>query len=114
MAQNNRQKGNLGEAMAAAFLEEKGYNIVKRNYNKRSGEIDIIAENEKYLVFAEVKYRKSLKNGYPREAVDYKKQEKIRSTALLYLAEVGKADKAIRFDVIEIIDDKIEHIENAF
>lgn len=114
MAQNNRQKGNIGENMAVAFLEEKGYNIIQRNFYKKSGEIDIIAENDSFLIFAEVKYRKNLKKGYPREAVDFRKQEKIRNTALLFMAELGRIEKAIRFDVIEIIDDKIEHIENAF
>lgn len=114
MAQNNRQKGNIGENMAVAFLEEKGYNIIQRNFYKKSGEIDIIAENDSFLIFVEVKYRKNLKNGYPREAVDFRKQEKIRNTALLFMSELGKIEKAIRFDVIEIIDDKIEHIENAF
>ncbi len=110
---NNRLKGKAGEDMAAMFLEKNGYFIVKRNYSIRSAEIDIIAENKDYLVFVEVKFRSNIKNGYPRESVDNRKQKKIRSAALAYISE-NDTDKNIRFDVIEIINDKIEHIENAF
>lgn len=114
MAQNSRQKGMTGEDKAVLFLEKNGYNIVKRNYTCRFGEIDIIAENKDFLVFVEVKFRKNIKSGYPREAVNYKKQSKIKTTALSYISENNILERAMRFDVIEIIDNKIEHIENAF
>lgn len=114
MAQNNRMIGKAGEDTAVLFLSEKGYNIIKRNYAHRFGEIDIIAKNNEYLVFVEVKYRKNIKNGYPREAVNSKKQEKIRNTALAYISENNISDIAMRFDVIEILGGQIEHIENAF
>lgn len=114
MAQNNKEKGRMGEDIAAAFLEERGYHILCRNYSRRFGEIDIIAENDSFLVFVEVKYRKSIKAGYPREAVGFAKQSKIRNTALAYISEKGITDRAMRFDVVEIINNRAQHIENAF
>ena len=68
-------------------------------------------------MFAEVKLRKGLTMGYPREAVGYAKQNKLRKTALSYLSFHNIADADIRFDVVEIIcaeDTVVEHIENAF
>jgi putative endonuclease len=69
--------GKSGEDRVAAFLRSKGYKIVKRNYQCRVGEIDIIAERREYIVFVEVKTRKagSLVSG--EEAVNFKKQERI-------------------------------------
>lgn len=114
MAQNNRQKGKMGEDIAADFLEKNGYNIIIRNYAHRFGEIDIIAEKDGFIVFIEVKYRKSLKNGSPREAVGFRKQQKIRQTALAYISENNITDRAMRFDVIEVTEEKTEQLENAF
>ena len=112
--------GKFGEDTAAEYLRKKGYKIVRRNFSCRSGEIDIIAENENFLVFAEVKLRKNDRYGEAREFVNYTKQQKIIRTASLYLSRY-ETEKQPRFDVIEVYAPngisspvKINHLENAF
>ena len=60
---------------------DQGYHIIQRNYHSRYGEIDLIAEDEEYLIFVEVKLRSSVSHGLPEEAVTPGKQEKLRLTA---------------------------------
>ncbi len=67
-----------------------------------------------YIIFVEVKYRNTLEKGYPREAVNTFKQNQIKRTAQVYLMSKGIESANIRFDVIEIIGKKAEHIKNAF
>lgn len=108
-------KGMIGEEQAIKFLKKKKYKILERNYKNKVGEIDIIALDKKTLVFVEVKERETLAFGRPSEAVDERKQHKIRKTSTLYLIENDLYEKCeIRFDVIEILGDQISHIENAF
>ena len=76
--------------------------------------MDIVARDKEYLVFVEVKYRKTAKKGYPLEAVSMQKQKRISKTALYYMAERGLNYLPVRFDVIGILGDDIEHIQNAF
>lgn len=117
---NIGESGKFGEDKAAEYLRKKGYKIVKRNFSCRMGEIDIIAENDEYLVFAEVKLRKNDRYGEAREFVNYSKQQKIIRTASLYLSRY-ETDKQPRFDVIEVYAPggiftpvTINHLENAF
>lgn len=112
---NKRTVGSRYEEEAAAFLQEQGFQILEKNYRDRYGEIDIIAREGRYLVFVEVKYRSSLKNGYPEEAVDYRKQAKIRHAAQYYLYEkhVGEGVPC-RFDVVSIRGKEIRLIRDAF
>lgn len=110
--------GEFGERKAKWYLRRKFYKIVATNFHSRFGEIDIIAENRKYLVFVEVKQRNSNSIAEPREFVDYSKQKKIIATAEYYLAK-NPTKKQPRFDVIEIISDNnkiksIKCLENAF
>lgn len=72
----NRPTGRLGEDYAVSLLEQKGYQIIERNYHSRYGEIDIIAQNGKYIVFAEVKTRDENYQVSPLEAVTPGKQKK--------------------------------------
>lgn len=111
--QSNHNRGMGGEMLACSYLEDKGYIILERNYEACGAEIDIIALQENYVVFIEVKYRKNISAGYPREAVTVYKQKKIKKAALCYIAQ-KQLDCDFRFDVIEIIGDAAEHIENAF
>jgi putative endonuclease len=95
------------------------YEIICRNYRCKSGEIDIIAKKDGYIVFVEVKYRKNTSKGLPREAVTPYKQAKIRRTAENFIMEKDIKNTDFRFDVIEIVDGgifrkEIEHIKNAF
>lgn len=113
--------GTWGESLSARYLEKKRYKIIAMNYRCRMGEIDLIAENRQYLVFVEVKLRKSAKFAYAREFVDLRKQERIKTTAMLYLSQ-NETEKQPRFDVIEIYapegmetkHPKIIHLEDAF
>ena len=117
----NNISGAWGEALAAQFLQKKHYKIVATNYRCRFGEIDIVAANRKYLLFVEVKLRKSAKFAQAAEFVDSFKQERLRTTAELYLSE-NPTELQPRFDVIEIyapegINTKkpvINHLEDAF
>ena len=116
-----REAGDRGEAMAAEYLRENGYEILASQFRCRFGEIDIIAENREYLVFAEVKLRKSAYFGAAREFVDARKQEKLRATASMWL-EKHETSLQPRFDVIEIYAPdgmqtkcpQIRQIEDAF
>lgn len=114
MAENKRETGRRYEQIAAAFLEQQGYQILEKNYQNRYGEIDLIARQREVLVFVEVKYRKTLKNGYPEEAIGWKKQQRIRHTAQHYLYTHGLSDIPCRFDVVSILGDRIRLIQQAF
>ena len=83
-------------------------------YRIRTGEIDLIARDGRYLVFAEVKYRKNLQMGDPLEAVDLRKQQQIYRTAIYYLHQKKWENVPCRFDVIGITGTQICHIRNAF
>ena len=117
----NNLAGAWGEAVAAEYLTKKKYRIVATGYRSRFGEIDLIAENRKYLVFVEVKLRKSGCFAAAREFVDFRKQNRLRTTAEIYLAE-NPTDLQPRFDVIEVYAPEgihtkkpdIIHLEDAF
>ncbi len=115
---NNREKGKLGEEIAVAYLIENGYSILCTNFSSRGKEIDIIAKKSSALIFVEVKLRKSLKFGYPREAVTFAKQNNIKQAANYYIYKNGIVDCDFQFDIIEILDTKterkLEHIKDAF
>lgn len=114
MKELNRVKGISGESEACQYLKGKKYIIEKVNYTTGIGEIDIIAKQGKTIVFIEVKKRETLSYGRPSEAVNQRKQDKIRKVAQLYLIKNKLSSSSLRFDVIEIIGDNINHIENAF
>lgn len=113
---NNRIKGRSGEDIAVNYLKSKGYRIIERNFTTDVGEIDIIAAEDGYLVFVEVKERFSDKFGYAADAVGLRKQNKISQVASQYIRKYRMFDAAVRFDVIEVYyeDKRIEHIVNAF
>lgn len=111
---NKRQLGFQYESMAAEYLITQGYEIMCQNFYSKFGEIDIIARDHEYIVFIEVKYRKTKQYGYPREAVTYKKRRHIlRAAEYFLLTQVGM-EQACRFDVIEILDNQLNHLVAAF
>lgn len=120
MARNNLT-GAWGEALAAEYLRKKKFQLLACGYRCRFGEIDLIAKNRKFLVFVEVKLRKSDQFAMAREFVDLKKQQRIRTTAEMYLSQYPTTLQP-RFDVIEIyapegVETKnpvIHHLEDAF
>lgn len=114
--------GNLGEDLVAEYLRQNGYIIVKRNWRDRFGEIDVIAEKDAHIIFVEVKTRTdgALVSGF--EAVDRKKAENIRKTALLFLKRLHR-ELIPRFDVAEVtvyirkdnkVGYKLNYIKSAF
>lgn len=112
--------GDRGEAEVARHLRGKGYALLGSQWRCRFGEIDLIAQDQRGTVcFVEVKLRSNLSVGLPREFVDARKQEKLRTAASLYLS-THDLDTPARFDVAEVYTDengrllKLEYIENAF
>ena len=118
---NTTLTGAWGEERALRYLEKKHYKLVAMNYRTRFGEIDLIVRNRTYLVFVEVKLRRSDRFARAAEYVDFRKQERLRATASLWLSEHETALQP-RFDVIEIYapqgietrDPEIVHWEDAF
>jgi len=115
---SNYEAGMIGQQAAERFLLSKGYKILDRNYSNNTGEIDLIAIDGRFTVFVEVKLRRGLSYGYPREAVSSAKQKRIIRTAQSYIASYGLTDSDIRFDVVEVLKQHgvlyASHIENAF
>ena len=117
---DNINIGKYGEGLACKYLESKGYKIKERNYRTFLGEIDIVCEYKKNIIFVEVKTRRSDKFGYPEEAINFIKQRKIIKNALCYLSKYHLWGENCCFDVVlvRISKDKdiksIKHIRNAF
>lgn len=117
----NNLAGAWGEALAARYLEKKRYKLVAANYRSRFGEIDLIVKDRKFLIFVEVKLRKSDRFAEAFEYVDFHKQNRLRTTAEIYLSQ-NPTDLQPRFDVIEIyapegvdtLKPVIRHMEDAF
>lgn len=112
--------GNLGEQIAVNLLQQKGYTIIDQNVKVNAKEIDIIAANEEFIVFCEVKTRTSTFNGYPEQAVDEEKKRNITFAANIYI-KCHHEERKPRFDVIGILLDpktkeviELNHIEDAF
>lgn len=95
-------RGKTGEDAVCEYLEKHNYKIIKRNYRKRCGEIDIVAENDEYIAFVEVKTRKFNSMASGGEAITPTKKRRIVQTADLYLTEFG-FDKQPRFDFADVV-----------
>jgi len=116
---NQRELGKWGEGKAKEYLMGKGYRILQENYKCKAGEIDLIGSHGGYLVFIEVKTRRSTSYGLPVEAVDHRKQQKYIKTALNYIKEKRMLNTNYRFDIVEVRigrdgSTSINHIVNAF
>lgn len=112
-----RKIGEKGEALAALFLTESGYEILEKNWRTGHKEIDLICRQNEFYIFVEVKTRINLQQGMPEESVSASKINSVTEAARVYLYD--KVYKDIRFDVISIIfkaDDTYEllHIRDAF
>jgi putative endonuclease len=117
-ADPKQRVGRQGEDLAADYLQRLGYKILERNYRSRHAEIDVIAKHKGELVFVEVKSRRSLRYGGPKQALTPAKQRKISMAALTYLKRKGAMNRRARFDVVTIQHRDgnlhIEVIDNAF
>ena len=119
MPQAKKDLGKKGEDLACKMLEEKGFEILKRNWRFSHGEIDIVAKDNDILVFVEVKTRSNLEFGPPELAITRSKQNQIRKMASAYLYINEIKDKDCRIDVVAILfqdsgKPKINHLVNAF
>ena len=111
---NTKNIGNNGENLACKYLKKQGYEIIARNLYIGKSEINIIAKDGKTLVFVEVKNRYTSSYGSPLEAVTEKKIKNIIFSAKMYITANSMYNVAVRFDVIGIDGEKIEHIKDAF
>lgn len=115
MARHN-DTGQSGEQEAGHYLTSKGFTIIHTNWRYKKEEVDLIVENEEYLVFVEVKTRTTEDFGSPEEFVSRKKQLHLIKAANAYIEE-NDIDKEARFDIIAVIlqpQFKIIHLEEAF
>lgn len=118
MAQHN-ETGKKGEELAIAFLTEKGFTVIEKNWISKHLEIDIIAQKKELLIIAEVKTRTGSYFGEPEEFVNKQKQKNLIKAAQAYI-EKQNLDLEVRFDIISIVFSpknnayKIHHIEDAF
>ena len=118
-AANSRQAGAHWEKSAESFLRSNGLKLLQRNFSSRFGEIDLIMEDNRTIVFVEVKYRANNQHGSGADAVTFQKQGRISRTASWFLAKnPHRAEQFCRFDVISIDtlnkDQGINWIKNAF
>lgn len=121
---NKRSFGGEGEKLAADYLMHNGYRLLDMNYRSgRMGEIDIVAAQDEFICFIEVKTRTGSLFGRPCEAVGRRKQENLRRLAWAYLKHKGLTGRNARFDIVEVTGDirddkfiniKINLIRNAF
>ncbi len=115
-----RSFGQRGEDAAAHFLQRLGYVIVARGQRDAVGELDLVAVDNRTIVFVEVKTRRSHQKGHPAEAVDEEKQRRLVRLALHYARRHDLLECSLRFDVVAVTweDDsqapEIEHFKNAF
>ena len=110
--------GNRGEAAVARYLRQKGYTLLESQWRCRFGELDLVARDRHSTVcIVEVKLRGTNSIALPREFVDSRKQQRLRSAAEVYLAS-KELDAPVRFDVAEVYDEggslRIKYIEHAF
>jgi putative endonuclease len=107
--------GKSSEAQAQNFLEERGYQTLERNFRCSVGEIDLIVAKDDQLIFVEVRSRKQASFLHPLESLSQRKLQRLRRTAEYYLkSHRAHQQKRLRFDVISIVDQSIDHLPHAF
>ena len=110
---NRRTTGTAYEKIAADYIRKQGIHIREMNYRISQGEVDIVGEDKEFIMFIEVKYRKTASYGYPWEAVSDNKRRQICKVARQFCYS-KKIKKQIRYDVVSICGEEIEWFQNAF
>ncbi len=105
--------GRRGESKARRYLKRRGWKIVEKNFKNPFGEVDVIAKKGDTLAFIEVKTRLSDEYGAPSEAVGADRRRRYIQAAKYYFTN-RPVDCTVRFDIIEILNGKVNHIENAY
>jgi putative endonuclease len=98
-----KKLGRRGEDLAADLYRRLGFTVLEQNYRCREGELDVIAERDGLLVFCEVKTRHTSRWGEPSEAVDFRKQNRLKRLAACWLADRRPKMRELRFDVVSVI-----------
>lgn len=115
---NTKKLGTLGEAVACAYLQKKGFILHAHQYRSGSLELDLVMQEAEVLVFVEVKTRKKFAFGLPEESVSTAKQKHLIAAAEAYLYQHFEEPPPCRFDVVTVIPDgksyQIKHFQNAF
>jgi putative endonuclease len=111
---SKRELGLEGEERAIKTLRKQGYKILERNYRNPFGEIDIIAEEDGYLVFVEVKKRNTVTFGDPFHAINKKKKQHIIRSAMYYLKSHNSFHRPVRFDVVGVEREAVKIVKHAF
>lgn len=99
---NAKELGRYGEGVALHYLEGRGYQLIERNYNCRYGEIDLVMQQGRELVFVEVKARTSDRFGAPEDAVTRQKIRKLRQVIAAYLQQGAPRHYGLRLDAVAI------------
>ncbi|MHB2025922.1 MAG: YraN family protein [Elusimicrobiota bacterium] len=111
---NSRESGARAEDMAAKFLESRGFLILERNFLCRMGEIDLVAKDGEEIVFVEVRFRSRPDFGTAAQTISRAKKKRIIKTAVFYAQTKGALDIPMRFDVVALDGENIDHIAGAF
>ena len=116
MPQTTTETGAKAERLVREYLEARGFRFLYQNDRSGKYEIDLVMEDGAYLVFVEVKARKSSRYGTPAAFVTPKKQARIIEAASAYLAEYACTERFVRFDVAEVYlcDGTVRHLPDAF
>ncbi|NYE94598.1 putative endonuclease [Psychromicrobium silvestre] len=115
---SKEELGRAGEALAAEFLERRGFEMIDANWRCPSGEIDLVALDGEILVIIEVKTRRSLRYGHPFEAITESKLHRLRTLAVLWARHHGFFTARLRLDAVAVLlaqgaEPKIEHLRGV-
>jgi putative endonuclease len=114
-----RARGQEAEALAAGFLEARGYRVLARNHALRLGEVDLVCAREQVLCFVEVRSRTGEDHGAPEETVDRRKARRVVLAAMDWLEKHPAPGCDVRFDVVAVTFDasappRVVHFPAAF
>jgi putative endonuclease len=114
MSQARIDLGSCGEQLATDWYQQRGYDIVDRNWRCRNGELDLVVARPGELVFCEVKTRSSARFGTGLEAVSRSKARKVRQLASAWMAANPGGGRTVRFDVVGVTAGELEVVQGGF